>query len=1136
MPAPVAEIALPWQGKSLGFDELLARGVRIVGTPEDDDLTGTALADWLEGLGGDDTLMGGEGGDSYVIAADGGTDTILDSEDGGEPNTLVFPDGTQLSDIRLTYDGEGFLVIELVNTGNRIRLSGFDPMNPLGPRAVERFRFGLTGDEIGYEELLMRGFDIVGTEEDDALKGTVLADRIWGGEGNDRVEATPGGDWLMGEGGNDIYVVNLGDGIVTIDDIATDAAGNVLRFGPDIDPAVLSNNLRFEADGQGGHFLLIPYGSEGDVVRLSGFNHLNVLGGGHAVERFEFADGTSVDYAELVSWTFVVEGDNTDNALYGTHLGDRLYGYDGDDLLEAGDGDDVLTGGSGNDVLRGGLGRDAYVVNLGDGEDVIEDHVEEGIGNVLTFGEGITRDSVNVSVVGDDLLIQYGSGNDTVRVLNYAPNGMGGSTVIDTFEFADGTAVTLREFMNRAPVVGNAVDDQVALEDYSFSLALPDDLFIDADGDDVLTRVAVSGYERLPQWLLYDAAAHTLYGTPDNEDVGEFVVTVQGMDVLGETAFHSFRITVQNTNDAPEVGTVIADVEALEDEPFTLSVPNNAFFDVDAGDVLTFSASLSDGEPLPAWLEFDAVTRRFSGIPDNDAVGNLSIRLTATDLAGAQASQWFGLSVINVNDAPEVGEVLTDLTVQTSTLLNWQLPENAFFDVDAGDVLSYSASLADGGDLPNWLAFDPSTAGFSGTPTETGVYSVHITATDLAGAQASQHFTIDVVLGGGNQPPVTAPDQITVIEDRKWLVWGNVLANDSDPDGDRLHVANPGIRRGEYGVLKLLPNGGYVYALDNFSSKVQGLGAGESAVDRFGYLASDGSDQSYGELAVTVQGTNDVPVLSRSLADVRLARGQDFSWQVPAGSFTDRDRNDTLSYSATLKNGQPLPGWLDFDNSSQTFSGKAPSNAKGAIDVQVMVTDGNGAGSKAGDGFRISFGNKTVVPKGNEGVGNGQDAPPPGHDTNQNDGPGTGPGRPGNNHHNGKNVPFDHFLDGFTVDTNKGHPPLSVPDRRLLESWLEKTERQSEPAALTGEAKSYAIEQHWRSLTQALAKLDAERHGAPAWFGKGHGADLSGLSGSLSGNTPMQRLGPDAVGLAAGGTQLKTFAGLQEGMAKLTCG
>ena len=41
---------------------------------------------------------------------------------------------------------------------------------------------------------------------------------------------------------------------------------------------------------------------------------------------------------------------------------------------------------------------------------------------------------------------------------------------------------------------------------------------------------------------------------------------------------------------------------------------------------------------------------------------------------------------------------------------------------------------------------------------------------------------------------------------------------------------------------------------------------------------------------------------------------------------------------------------------------------------------------------------------GNEGVGNGQDAPPPGHDNNQNDGPGTEPGNPGNAHHGNPNA------------------------------------------------------------------------------------------------------------------------------------
>lgn len=118
---------------------------------------------------------------------------------------------------------------------------------------------------------------------------------------------------LAGEGGNDTYVVQLGDGIVTINDIAEDDAGNVLRFGPGIDPDELRNNLRYETDGNGGHVLLIPYGDDGDVVRLTGFDPRDVLGN-HAIERFEFADGTAVDYATLVSWAFVVEGDNAGDA------------------------------------------------------------------------------------------------------------------------------------------------------------------------------------------------------------------------------------------------------------------------------------------------------------------------------------------------------------------------------------------------------------------------------------------------------------------------------------------------------------------------------------------------------------------------------------------------------------------------------------------------------------------------------------------------------------------------------------------------------------------------------------------------------------------------------------------------------
>ncbi|MDO8311647.1 MAG: calcium-binding protein, partial [Sideroxyarcus sp.] len=439
LPSPVNEISLQWQGVDIDFDTLLARGIRLIGTPSADVLVGTALSDWLEGLESDDILQGGAGGDTYVIGNSSGNDTIVDVEDGGAPNLLILPEWSSLENLTLSFDSQGFLIIDLGEVPRAsIRLSGFNPDDPFGPHAIERFRFGEYGVEISYEELLSRGFDIIGTDEPEALTGTVLSDRLYGQDGNDLLDATPGGDLLMGDAGNDVYVVNLGDGEVTIDDWVEDGASNVLRFGASIEVANLRNSLRFEEDDNGGYVLLIPYGDAEDVVRLVGFNPEDVLDGNHAVDRFEFADGTVVDYATLVSWTIVVEGSNDADALSGTSVADRLYGYDGDDVLDSGDGDDVLTAGTGNDLLVGGGGRDAYVLNLGDGEDVIEDAAEAGIGNIVNFGAGIAREDVSVSHDGNDLLIHYGAAGDMVRVLDFAAAGPNEAAVIDTFEFADG--------------------------------------------------------------------------------------------------------------------------------------------------------------------------------------------------------------------------------------------------------------------------------------------------------------------------------------------------------------------------------------------------------------------------------------------------------------------------------------------------------------------------------------------------------------------------------------------------------------------------------------------------------------------------------------------------------------------------
>ncbi|MFZ5615307.1 MAG: putative Ig domain-containing protein, partial [Pseudomonadota bacterium] len=318
---------------------------------------------------------------------------------------------------------------------------------------------------------------------------------------------------------------------------------------------------------------------------------------------------------------------------------------------------------------------------------------------------------------------------------------------------------------------------------------------------------------------------------------------------------------------------------------------------------------------------------------------------------------------------------------------------------------------------------------------------------------------------------------------------------------------------------------------------VQGLAEDQKVIDRFAYTASDGTAATTGELAVTVSGDNDAPVLARCLADVQLAKGKAFSWQIPAGSFKDIDHTDTLTYTARLANGKPLPSWLKFDAATQTFSGTAPAGNAATIDVKVLASDGHGACSTASDVFRISIGNKTVLPaaaKGNEGVGNGADAPPPGHAVNQNDGAGTSPGNPGRNSKGAGQDLLDRFLDGFKADakaTNKN--PLGALDAGWFERWL------SPPAPSSGQAMSsgngQAVEAHWQHLLRALNRLDAERQGASQWPGKSQGADLSGLAGLLSGNAAMLRTHGDAVGLAAAGTELKGFAGLREGVTTLRC-
>ena len=1090
----VAESIEPTGKTEMAGDE----GGWLDGTPFADTLIGGDGDDTLDGQGGADRLVGGAGSDTYRIHKEWGTrpteTLIAETWREQDTNRIEITGEINANDLRLEFDGRD-LLLRLNEEGDAIRFAGFDPRAEGMQAPVSEISLPWLGVNLSFDDLLARGV-------------------------------------RYGDHTQDIYDINIGDGEVFIEDVAAPDAGNVLRFGPGIDPETLRNRLGFETDGNGGHVLLIPYGDDGDVVRLTGFDPDDVLGT-RAVDRFEFADGTVWDYATLVANGFSVFGDEASNDIGGSQLADRLYGQDGDDIIDGKSGVNEFHGGGGNDILIGGDQVDGYFFQHGDGVDTIIDGPSD---NFIVFGPGVSKTDISVAWDGDTLVLRYGPG-DEIRIPDFFAKTSNGTPPVTAIRFDDGEMTSIPSLISASSTVQlEAGELPAATEDavYRHSIVLSNFEQAGAFGAARMLNLRQADGSPLPGWLTFDAEHGLLRGTPVNEDVGQLDLIVEAWGDYGLLATQRLRLSVNNTNDAPEVAIALTNQQATEDAPFAFTVPQDAFRDVDAGDALTLSATQADGSALPTWLQFDAATRTFSGTPANGDVGSVSVRLTATDLAGAQASQTFAIEVANVNDAPEVGVLLGNQSGRVGQPTRWQLPEGAFVDVDAGDVLSYSATLADGSALPGWLTFDAATGSFSGTPATAGNYVLRVTATDLAGASASQSFTLVVESGGGNQAPVTAPDTATVIEDRKLLAWGNVLANDRDPEGKRLRVADPGIRRGEYGVLTLLSNGTYAYVLDDCSSKVQGLGAGETVTETFNYLASDGTQRSNGALTVTVQGTNDMPDLVRCLSDVQLAKGKAFSWQMPAGSFRDADRNDTLSYAATLSNGKPLPSWLKFDAATQTFSGTAPASARGSIDVRVTASDGHGECSTASDVFKISFSNKTVVPtvtKRNEGVGNGADAPPPGHSANINDGAGTGPGNPGSK---GKQDDLlERFLDGFKADAKAvNQNPLPSLDAGWFDRWLSPSVPSQGQAP--SPSNSQAVEAHWQHLLQALNRLDAERQGAAQWLGKGQGADLAGLVGLLSGNAAMLRTHGDAVGLAAG-TQLKGFAGLKEGVTALRC-
>lgn len=336
----------------------------------------------------------------------------------------------------------------------------------------------------------------------------------------------------------------------------------------------------------------------------------------------------------------------------------------------------------------------------------------------------------------------------------------------------------------------------------------------------------------------YDDGSYTVAAKTGNDGKD----TLVGIEKLSFSDGDMDLTDETDSNSAPVVAINLADIQTKAGANFAFEISPNAFTDPD-GDKLAYTATLDDGSELPDWLSFDPDSLTFNVSPEAENVGTVSVRVTASD-GEKSVSDVFDIVVEADNNAPELMFEIDDVQTKAGSDATLEIPAGAFTDPD-GDELSYSATLDDGEDLPDWLSFNADTLTFNISPEadDVGTVSVRVTASDGVDV-ASDVF--DIVVEKGNTAPIAVNDKAKLVEGKKVLV--DVLANDFDPDGDDIDLSSAVVtsKNGKVSIQ----NGELLVAYTG-----KDLANGQKAQIDVAYTISDGSLQAQAKLTVAVTGT-----------------------------------------------------------------------------------------------------------------------------------------------------------------------------------------------------------------------------------------------------------------------------------------
>ena len=458
-----------WQANRLDLTGVSLSGGHLVleGGWGKDTLVGTAGVDVVRGGGDDDLLQGGSGDDTYEVSGSNpsnpnwtsesfqGYDSYTDAA-GTDRIVAVAANGSDGVDIGLRGFGplSGIELIDATGTSGAVRL--------LGDWQANGFNFSGT-------ELRGGNLSIDLGDGNDSCVGSSAAAHQIGGYGSDRLNGLAGDDSLSGGGGDDS--LDGGEGSDTYLVSGLESGGWKTFGGYDT----------YGDSGSSGTDRIVAVGSDDVDLGLAGGNFL--ASGG--IEQIVNTTVRTVNGLSgpgrvrlLGSWE-----NNTLNFSGVTFLGGniRVDAGSGNDTVSGSSASDTISGGSGNDLLNGAGGSDTYEVGgtstsgfqgydswadtgsgAGDldrliatagssavdigmrsfsaaatGLDVIDATATTGAVRLLGDANANSLNFAGVSLLGANLSIDAGSGNDSVGGSAGADAILGGLGV-DTLTSADG--------------------------------------------------------------------------------------------------------------------------------------------------------------------------------------------------------------------------------------------------------------------------------------------------------------------------------------------------------------------------------------------------------------------------------------------------------------------------------------------------------------------------------------------------------------------------------------------------------------------------------------------------------------------------------------------------------------------------